>query len=296
MPSPHKGEKEKEFISRCMGDSEANKTFPDQAQRAAFCYSQWERKDKPKKKQSLMTKLTTVTKNMFNGMGTLSSFSPIYMESNGISIIHINGQIGKRLSIEEIASGKLDIDEVVKALKIAANSDTEYVLLWINSPGGSSVGIEECGEVIKKLGEIKPVITFCDTICASAAYWLASCSNGIYITPSAEVGSIGVYATVVDMSKNLEMQGINIQVFSAGEMKTMGQSNRPLTDDEKQYIQSDINEQWKKFKDTIIENRGNIKEECMQGQLYTGEKAVETNLADEIVSDFDTLISQITIK
>lgn len=43
MPSPNKGEKQDEFISRCMGDSEANKTFPDQKQRAAFCYAQWKK-------------------------------------------------------------------------------------------------------------------------------------------------------------------------------------------------------------------------------------------------------------
>jgi len=45
MPSPNKGEKKKAFISRCMGSKEANKTFPDQEQRSAFCYSQWSRKD-----------------------------------------------------------------------------------------------------------------------------------------------------------------------------------------------------------------------------------------------------------
>ena len=52
MPTPRKGEKKDEFISRCMGDEEANADFPDQKQRAAFCYSQWERKGK-KKKMSL---------------------------------------------------------------------------------------------------------------------------------------------------------------------------------------------------------------------------------------------------
>lgn len=45
MPSPRKDEARPDFISRCMGDSEANATFPDQSQRAAFCNSQWERKD-----------------------------------------------------------------------------------------------------------------------------------------------------------------------------------------------------------------------------------------------------------
>lgn len=48
MPSPKKGEKEQEFISRCMGSAEANDTFPRQDQRAAFCYSQWKRSKKKK--------------------------------------------------------------------------------------------------------------------------------------------------------------------------------------------------------------------------------------------------------
>lgn len=44
MPSPRDGETRKEFISRCMGDSEANDSFPESDQRAAFCYSQWRNK------------------------------------------------------------------------------------------------------------------------------------------------------------------------------------------------------------------------------------------------------------
>lgn len=46
MPTPHKGEKEADFISRCMGDAEAQSDFPKQAQRAAFCHSQWDTKKK----------------------------------------------------------------------------------------------------------------------------------------------------------------------------------------------------------------------------------------------------------
>lgn len=45
MPRPRKGEKRRDFISRCMSDDEAKRDFPDQAQRSAFCHSQWERRD-----------------------------------------------------------------------------------------------------------------------------------------------------------------------------------------------------------------------------------------------------------
>lgn len=45
MPNPKPNEQKDEFIKRCMGDSEANNSFPDANQRYAFCQSQWE-KDK----------------------------------------------------------------------------------------------------------------------------------------------------------------------------------------------------------------------------------------------------------
>ena len=42
LPKPS-GESEDEFISRCMGDDQMVKEFPDQDQRAAVCYAQWKK-------------------------------------------------------------------------------------------------------------------------------------------------------------------------------------------------------------------------------------------------------------
>ena len=44
MPSPKKDESQKNYISRCMSSEESKKSFPDQKQRAAFCYSKWKAK------------------------------------------------------------------------------------------------------------------------------------------------------------------------------------------------------------------------------------------------------------
>lgn len=44
MPDPNPGETREQFISRCMGDDEARRTFPRRAQRYRFCESQWERR------------------------------------------------------------------------------------------------------------------------------------------------------------------------------------------------------------------------------------------------------------
>lgn len=48
LPTPHDGEKQEEFVSRCMGDKVMNTDYPDQKQRAAVCYSQWREKDTKK--------------------------------------------------------------------------------------------------------------------------------------------------------------------------------------------------------------------------------------------------------
>ena len=43
MPEPRQDEKKEQFITRCIRDKESINTFPDSKQRAAFCFSQWDR-------------------------------------------------------------------------------------------------------------------------------------------------------------------------------------------------------------------------------------------------------------
>ena len=59
IPTPHKGEKESEFVSRCMGDDVMNKDYPDQKQRAAICYSQSRKREH--KESANMAILAAVT-------------------------------------------------------------------------------------------------------------------------------------------------------------------------------------------------------------------------------------------
>ena len=43
LPKPKNKEKKSEFVSRCIGDNQTGKDFPDQKQRVAVCYSQWDK-------------------------------------------------------------------------------------------------------------------------------------------------------------------------------------------------------------------------------------------------------------
>lgn len=47
MPKPRKGENQKDFHTRCMGDSAMIGEYPEDTQRNAVCYAQWEVRDMP---------------------------------------------------------------------------------------------------------------------------------------------------------------------------------------------------------------------------------------------------------
>lgn len=46
LPKPEKGETEKAFMDRCMGNDVMNKEFPRRGQRAAVCHSQFKKRKK----------------------------------------------------------------------------------------------------------------------------------------------------------------------------------------------------------------------------------------------------------
>ena len=74
MPSPRDNETRDDFISRCMGDDEANRDFPDQSQRFAFCNSQWENRDKSMTSKHLDVPLEikqVTEEGSFQGLGSV---------------------------------------------------------------------------------------------------------------------------------------------------------------------------------------------------------------------------------
>lgn len=59
IPQPTESESKDDFISRCMSDSVNTKEFPEEDQRSAVCYAQWDNKGKEKKK--LQTNIKTLS-------------------------------------------------------------------------------------------------------------------------------------------------------------------------------------------------------------------------------------------
>lgn len=215
---------------------------------------------------------------------------------NATGIVYVNGVIIKGCSPEEERKfGLCNIDNVSYALdNIAEDDEISDVLIIFNSPGGNTTGVEELGRKIKAFK--KPVYGWTEDRSCSSAYWLMSQCQKIGMTPSSGVGAIGCYCLIEDLTKAMENEGVKIEAFHGGKYKMLGHSFKTLTDEEKQILQTSIDEDYNLFKNTVKASRPNVPDEAMQGLDYNGKKALEYGLIDVVVDDVEQFISTAIIK
>src|SRR5580693_1261588 len=105
------------------------------------------------------------------------------------------------------------------AEKAAANPSVSRIVLAVDSPGGEVTGLPETAQVLAQVAKVKPVSAIVEGQAASAAYWLTSQASDISLTPSGEVGSVGVRMMHTDVSKSLQDQGIKVTELFSGDFK-----------------------------------------------------------------------------
>lgn len=203
-----------------------------------------------------------------NGVAVINIESPIYRKSSwwlgGITHKEIKAEIQKALDNEEVKA----------------------IFYNIYSPGGSVAGTQELAAFIKEASSKKPSCAFVDGMCCSAAYWLASATGKIYAAESAELGSIGVVLMHRDYSKVYEKWGVQYTYITAGSKKSVGASEIPLSDEDKEYLQNQVNGIYDVFLENISQNMGldlNKKTEWADGRVFLGKDAVNLGLVSKIV-------------
>ncbi|WP_395736286.1 S49 family peptidase [Prosthecobacter sp.] len=209
--------------------------------------------------------------------------SNIYNVYGDVAVVQIHGVIDKMISQFEMdCYGGCDLADVDQALSLAAsNPNVSRVVLDIDSPGGSVIGVADTATRIAALRETKEVHAFIPAMACSAGYYLASQADVISAAQSAIVGSIGVYCAILDASKYYEEEGLQMQFIKAGNFKTMGTDWRPLTPEETALLQQGVDANYAAFKAACTSLR-EIDDSTMQGQWFDAATGYELNLVDEL--------------
>lgn len=204
------------------------------------------------------------------------------------AVIPVYGVLAKNISaFEESCGGGTDINPIAAALEQAvAAKEVKTIVFDFSSPGGAVTGIAEIGVAIAAAAQVKPTYAFSDSQMCSAAYWLGSQCAEIYVAPSAIIGSIGVYLAWLDETVALQLQGLRLEYFGAGEHKAAGLPGKPLTNAQRGLLQARVDEIYKDFTGAVSAKRPEISPATMQGQVFSGKKALAAGLVDGLVNDF----------
>jgi signal peptide peptidase SppA len=181
----------------------------------------------------------------------------------------------------------------------AANSDVESIVLDVDSPGGSVEGITEVAAIIRSARERKPVTAVANNMAGSAAYWLASQATELVVSPSGEVGSIGVFMMHNDFSGYNERLGIKPTYIHAGANKVETNPDQPLSADALAHLQASVDEYYQQFTDDIARGRSVSADVVRsdrfgEGRAYPARQAVERGMADRIATIDEVVRAAVT--
>jgi protease-4 len=193
---------------------------------------------------------------------------------------------GDRVQVVDIQGELTDSRQVVEQLQRYENSNSvPAILLNIDSPGGGVAVSQEIYSEIKRLREHnhKVVVAYMSSVGASGAYYAACGADKIIANPGSVVGSIGVIAEWVNYGDLLQWAKLKEVVLKTGEMKDAGSATRSLTDRERAYFQSLIDDMYGQFMQAVADGRKLDLQEVKNmadGRVFSGRDARERKLID----------------
>lgn len=212
----------------------------------------------------------------------------------GTAVVRFFGICAKRISDMEAECGGVSIETLQQDIaRAVANPRVARIVLHIDSPGGTIIGIPELVTRLREWSAQKPIYAFADNLCASAAYWLSTGCTALFATPTADIGSIGVYMAVIDESEAWAEAGYRMVLIKAGEHKADGLRGLPIAPETIARWQAEVDELYGQFTAAVLAVRPGVDTASMQGQCFMGTEALRLGLCDQLVTDLDDLLEQL---
>ena len=164
-------------------------------------------------------------------------------------------------------------------------------MFLIDSPGGEVAGLFDLVDEIYHARGTKPIIAVADEAAFSAAYAIASAADEVYLSRTAEVGSIGVIAIHTDQSGFDKNLGVTYTPIYAGDRKNDFNPHEPLKADAREVLQAHVDKLYDMLTAVIARNRSMTQAAVIatQSGFYMGAAAVDAGLADGVLSARDIM-------
>ena len=193
----------------------------------------------------------------------------------GVAIVRVEGPI-------------MDSSQTVEELQTFADDPlVKAIVVRIDSPGGGVAPSQEIYNAVKRVRkeQNKTVVASMGTVAASGGYYIAVATDRILANPGTLTGSIGVIMQMANFQELLEKIGVKSVVVKTGKFKDLGSPFRPMVEEDRQLLESVMNDTLSQFIEAVAEGRSMDSAEVEQladGRVFTGRQAKSVLLIDEI--------------
>jgi protease-4 len=168
---------------------------------------------------------------------------------------------------------------------IAENKQVQGVIVYINSPGGTTAGAEALYNGLRRIAEKKPVVAVFGTAATSAAYLAGIAADHIVARGNSITGSVGVILQWAEFSELLRSWGIRVEEIRSGQLKAVPSPFTPPEPASRALVEELVNESRDWFVGIVAQRRGirpTDLDQIKTGRIYTGRQALGVGLVDEI--------------
>ena len=188
-----------------------------------------------------------------------------------------------RITLEGLITDDRDLLRLIQ--KIGESKRVAAVILFVNSPGGTTAGGEALFEALRNLAKTKPVVAQFGTVATSAAYIAGLASDQIFARGNTITGSVGVIFQWPEFSQLLEKLGIRVNEIKSGPLKANPSPFQPIDEAGRAAAEQMVAESQRWFLGLVRTRRGIDTASVAgleQGRVFSGRDALTHKLIDQI--------------
>jgi len=188
-------------------------------------------------------------------------------------------------SSETGALGETMVDDLkIQLHQAATDGDVKGIVLYVDSPGGEVTASDMIYEAVCRARARKPVVVYMGSLAASGGYYVSCGGNYLMADDTSLTGSIGVIIETLNYQSLFGKLGLDMVVFKSGQFKDMLNGARPMTPEEKTYVQNMVMQTYSKFVGIVARERkipeAQLRAGIADGRVISGRDALDDKLID----------------
>jgi protease-4 len=194
---------------------------------------------------------------------------------------------GARVGLVRLEGPIYDPSVILHDLEqMSGDPGVRAIVLRIDSPGGSASAAQEIYEYLLDVRESgTPLVASMGAIAASGGYYIACTADTIVANPATLTGSIGVIMSFTNLEELFGKIGMDFEVIKSGRYKDTGSWSREMTAEERELLQSTVDDIHAQFIEAVSASRGMTVEEVgaiADGRIFSGRQALGAGLVDRL--------------